>query len=213
MQMKLWTRLITLGLDQDTKDWNQQPPRGFPPQLKPRLAGLTAKRGRVKIQPAGPTSVPPSCSSTSVVETNPESSAVSQLVRQGRGWGSRLGGRKKSPHGRRRQFHCSYCDYASVRRYNTERHIRLRHPTYRYKVGVLILRSEFWRSVFQFPDLCSKIDFCLFCLKYRLINMHRMFVVFKLNPSQGNFLWLICSLIWLDKSLEQQMSLIIMGHL
>ena len=98
-----------------------------------------------------------------------------------------MGGRRKSPHGRRRQFHCSYCDYASVRRYNTERHIRLRHPTYRYKVGVLI-KVRILKVSVQFPDLCSKIDFCLFCLKYRLINMHRMLVVFKLNPSQGNFL-------------------------
>jgi hypothetical protein len=53
------------------------------------------------------------------------------------------GGRRRNL-SKRNLFRCSYCDYASVRRYNTERHIRLRHPFYRYKVSVktVVLQSE-----------------------------------------------------------------------
>ena len=146
---------------QESEDWNQQAPETAPsflPQLKPGMIRLKAKLEGVKGQPVDPTdptdptSVPPSGSS-GVEDEVPKSSMVSQLVKKGRVPGSRLVDQKRSPHGRRRQFNCSYCDYASVRRYNTERHIRLRHPTYRYKVRVFICGSE--SSSFLCPQKIS----------------------------------------------------------
>ncbi|KAK7109911.1 uncharacterized protein [Littorina saxatilis] len=128
--------------------WKQHQPPHFlsPPAPKPeKVKDIKKKDVKVKVKPApapAPSSSNTSSSSSAAEQGTPAKvPALSRFARRGRGRGSR---HSATPRAKRHQFCCSYCNYASVRRYNTERHIRLRHPTYRYKCpldncGVILL--------------------------------------------------------------------------
>ncbi|KAL8567884.1 hypothetical protein ACOMHN_059006 [Nucella lapillus] len=109
---------------QDAKD-QPQPPSPF----------VATPKASEETKTAADPSPLPCTSNSSVAELDPKikDALAKKLAKGGRGRGSKKTEEVNPPRRNRRQFRCSYCDYASVRRYNTERHIRLRHPSYRYR--------------------------------------------------------------------------------